>query len=110
MRHYIFLALLAASSLQALPDSVTINDGWLFGTEHGGTVTTVNLPHTWNTDAYTVKDYSKGKYKYQRSLSLSPEDAARKHYLRLEGVSKAADVYVNGKKRRKPCRMDTPSS
>lgn len=80
----------------AVAGTVTVNDGWLFGPSGSEAAEMVNIPHTWNADAYTVKDYLKGKFVYRRTLGLKPEDSARRHYLRLEGASKVSRVLVNG--------------
>lgn len=65
----------------------TINDSWTFEGQP------VNIPHTWNTDAYTVKDYSKGAYTYERAIFLK-KDGKRK-YIRFDAAFKVADVWFN---------------
>lgn len=92
-------AIMAGTQLLALPavaETVTVNDGWLFGRSGADVAEMVNIPHTWNGDAYSIKDYLKGKFVYRRTLDLKPEDSSRCHYLRLEGASKASRVLVNG--------------
>ncbi|MDE6768270.1 MAG: DUF4982 domain-containing protein, partial [Muribaculaceae bacterium] len=76
---------------------VSLNDGWQFRKVEEADWRAINLPHTWNTDAYTEKNYHKGKALYRRTLRLNPEDSLRNFHLRFEGVSKAARVMVNGK-------------
>lgn len=95
MKRVFFVALTALTVLSALPASVSLNDGWLFRHPCTNEWKAVNLPHTWNTDAYTVKNYCKGKGLYVRDFAAA--DSSRKYYLRLEGASKSAAVTVNGK-------------
>jgi hypothetical protein len=68
----------------------TLNDGWSFSADQG----VVNLPHTWNTDAYTVKDYTKGCFSYERHLTWKKSD--RQTWLKIDAAFKRADVLVNG--------------
>lgn len=82
--------------MPAFSSVVSLNDGWLFCAPDSEEWTAVNLPHTWNEDAYVVKDYLRGKGVYSRQLTLSPADSARRYYLRIEGASKSAHVFVNG--------------
>lgn len=96
MKRLLLQTLLPALFMVANAHTVSINDGWLFRHTSGGDWQPVNLPHTWNSDAYQQKDYSKGKYTYRRTLTLQPEDSLRKFYLRLEGASKSSEVKING--------------
>lgn len=105
----LLVALLATySTTKAQRTAQTINDGWRF---HLGEVAEasdlsfddnswqiVNLPHTWNTDAYTIKNYHCGQGWYRRSVFIPESWNDRCIYLDFEGASKAATVWVNGKK------------
>ena len=53
-------ALSAAFSARAEREIFSLNDAWEFR-KGGGAAELVNLPHSWNTDAYTVKDYWRGE-------------------------------------------------
>lgn len=97
MKRLILFSLCAVNVLLALSRSVSINDGWLFRQTPADEWKPVNLPHSWNSDAYRDKEYRKGKSFYRRSISLSPADSLRRFYLRLEGASKSSEVSVNGK-------------
>lgn len=100
------LLLLTTLPAAAQRESRTINDGWSFrfGDLPDGTVpaagddtwTPVHLPHTWNTDAYTEKNYLRGTGWYLRTLDLPPQWTGRRILLRFEGVNKSAAVYVDG--------------
>lgn len=92
---------------QAQRESKTLNDGWKF---RKGECTaaadsafddrswaSVHLPHTWNTDAYTEKNYYRGAGWYRRQLSLPQGWKEKQVFLRLDAASKAATVYLNGK-------------
>lgn len=97
LRVFISIVLLVHSSpLTAQRESKTINNGWSFfkaGDEARPTL--VNIPHTWNTDAYHEKDYWKGDAWYTKNLELSPAWMDRQIFLTFEAVSKTARVYVN---------------
>lgn len=89
-------------------ESKTINDSWKFlkgectaaanRTFDDSSWTPVHLPHTWNTDAYIEKDYYRGIGWYRRQLSLPQAWKDKQVFLKLDAASKAATVFVNGKK------------
>lgn len=99
--------LLPASSVLAQRESKTINDSWKFLKGECTTAAdsafndsawqSVHLPHTWNTDAYTTKDYYRGTGWYRRLISLPQAWKEKQIYLKLDAASKAATVYVNGR-------------
>jgi len=105
---FLLFFVLSISLLQAQRQSRTINDGWRFSKKAPAaamqsdfddkTWERVGLPHTWNTDAYSDKNYYRGEAWYRRSLNLNESYADRKIYLRFEAVNYTADVYVNGRK------------
>lgn len=99
--------LFPTSSILAQRESKTINDGWKFlkgecataaeRTFNDSTWTSVHLPHTWNTDAYTKKNYYQGISWYRRKISLPQAWEGKQIYLKLDAANKAATVYLNGK-------------
>lgn len=104
-RLLLFLCVLASASMLAGRTEQTLDDGWLFrlGSESYSAMaasaegwTAVSLPHTWNADAYQTKDYYQGKGWYKRRLTVPAEWRGRSVMLRFDGVSKWAEVYVNG--------------
>ena len=54
-------------------------------------------PHTWNTDAYTEKDYYRGTGWYRRQLTLPQGWKEKQIILRLDAAGKSATIYINGK-------------
>lgn len=95
-----------AIGAQAQTVKMSVNDGWHFtlgdkqeysqANFNDNEWQSINLPHTWNTDAYVVANYHRGTGWYRRSLTL-PRDLQDKHlYLYFEGASKAATLYING--------------
>ena len=60
---------------------------------------TVQVPHTWNhTDVLTKAHASyKGIGWYRKYIHFSSTDLEKRQFLRFEGVSVKAWVYVNGK-------------
>lgn len=102
------MACLFTLPVMAEREKHTINDGWKFHKgELGQEVVTVgyddsqwervNIPHTWNTEAYVVKNYYKGVAWYRKLFSVLPEWKDRQVFIHLEGASKEAKVFVNGK-------------
>jgi len=112
MRTYLytlFIFLITASlsgNLYAQRQMSTINEGWKFVREDipNASETVFNdhnwesiaLPHSWNTDAYTIKDYYKGVGWYRKKLSLPESLRDKKIYIKFEAASKSAEVFVNG--------------
>ena len=88
----LFVSLIGRSDAQPVMGeghlTLTINDGWTFEGQR------IKLPHTWNTDAYTVKDYRQGCFTYERSFVWHP--AGRQTWLKFDAAFKRADVLVNG--------------
>lgn len=90
-------ALWVAVSLSAQREMKTINDGWEFRKPADTEWTSVNIPHTFNLDAYRQPNYYQGKGLYRRVLTLPEVDTHRRYYLKIDAASKAAEVTVNGK-------------
>lgn len=90
-------ALWVAVSLSAQREMKTINDGWEFRKPADTEWTSVNIPHTFNLDAYRQPNYYQGKGLYRRVLTLPEVDPHRRYYLKIDAASKAAEVTVNGK-------------
>lgn len=57
----------------------------------------MKLPHTYNEDAYSTRDYYRGKGEYRLNLRLPDKDAWRRYFLKFDAANKAASVQVNGK-------------
>lgn len=90
-------ALWVAVSLSAQREMKTINDGWEFRKPADTEWTSVNIPHTFNLDAYRQPNYYQGKGLYRRVLTFPEVDPHRRYYLKIDAASKAAEVTVNGK-------------
>ncbi|MBQ8521834.1 MAG: DUF4982 domain-containing protein [Bacteroides sp.] len=99
--------LLFPYSAGAQREAFTINHGWKFLKEECNKAadadfddsrwTDIHLPHTWNTDAYTEKDYYKGIGWYRRTLHIPEAWKDKQVFLKIDAASKAATVYLNGK-------------
>ncbi len=102
----------ALASFFALPctaqrETQTLNDSWKFlkgecaaasdSAFNDSSWSSVHLPHTWNTDAYTEKDYYRGTGWYRRSVHIPDGWQGKQIFLKLDAASKAATVYINGK-------------
>ena len=75
----------------------TINDNWEFRKSIDESWESVNLPHTFNIDAYQQRNYYQGKGFYRRTLVLPEIVAERRYYMKIDAASKAANIRVNGK-------------
>ena len=76
-----------------------LNDSWSF-TYHDGSVTTVNVPHTWNNlDGQDGgNDYWRGTCTYRKTFTAPAFDKENEVvYLEFRGVNASAKVVLNGK-------------
>ena len=90
------LALFAFINAFAQRSEKTINAGWIFKLDDEKSFSWVNIPHTYNLEAYNVRNYYRGKAEYRKTLSISDYDADKCYYLRFDAVNKYAEVVVNG--------------
>ena len=91
------MATIPIVTLQAQREEKTINDSWEFRKATEEQWQSVNLPHTFNLDAYQQRDYYQGKGFYRRTLVLPEVLPGRRYYLKVDAASKAATVNLNGK-------------
>ena len=91
------LAITPVVTLQAQRETKTINDSWEFRKAADEQWQAVNLPHTFNLDAYQQRNYYQGKGFYKRTLVLPEVMPGRRYYLKVDAASKAATVSLNGK-------------
>lgn len=102
------LLLCGVMPVSAQRHTQTINDSWRFykgecaaaadSAYNDKEWVAVQLPHTWNTDAYKVKDYYRGTGWYRRTLNIPAEWSGKQLFLKFDAASKAATVYVNGRR------------
>ena len=77
---------------------VLINDNWKFSESNSDVDNNwenVNIPHTWNKDAYSTRDYKRGTHCYKKQLFIPKEKEDKALYLRFEAVNSLAYVYIN---------------
>lgn len=91
------------SSMMVIPvmaqrETRTINDNWEFKLPTSQQWSSVNIPHTYNLDAYQGRNYYQGKAEYRRILTLPEVNPGRRYFLKVDAANKAAEVKVNGKK------------
>lgn len=91
------VVMFVVTSLQAQREMKTINDNWEFRKSIDESWESVNLPHTFNIDAYQQRNYYQGKGFYRRTLVLPEIVAERRYYMKINAASKAANIRVNGK-------------
>lgn len=91
------VVMFVVTSLQAQREMKTINDNWEFRKSIDESWESVNLPHTFNIDAYQQRNYYQGKGFYRRTLVLPEIVEERRYYMKIDAASKAANIRVNGK-------------
>lgn len=101
MKHTILflISLLIAIGAQGV-ESIPLNNDWAF---HRGFqaspsgILNVNLPHTWNAadGMFGNTDYYRGLCTYSRKLLLSPEDAGKRVFLKIDAAQTVADIFVD---------------
>ena len=101
------LASFIVSPCIAQRETQTINDSWKFlkgecaaasdSAFDDSQWSSIHLPHTWNTDAYTEKDYYRGTGWYRRPVHIPGSWEGKQIFLKLDAASKAATIYINGK-------------
>lgn len=101
-RHLLSLILLALISVaQAQRQSLPLDRGWTYtpGWEMNTAAgRTVDLPHTWNTDALSGKpDYYRGLGSYVKVIEIPQSWTGRRLFLRFGGANATSDLYVNGR-------------
>lgn len=74
----------------------SINDGWSFKFPHSQEWMSVSLPHTYNLDAYSRRDYYKGPGEYRLNLNMPAVDPDRRYFLKFDAANKASELTVNG--------------
>ena len=91
--------LCASATIIALAqrETKTINDNWEFKKPQDKQWVSVNIPHTYNQDAYQGRNYYQGKALYRRVLTIPEIKEGWRYFLKLDAASKAATVKVNGK-------------
>ena len=93
--------------MKAQRETRTLNDSWKFFKGECDAASDssfidsqwsrVHLPHTWNTDAYILKNYYRGSGWYRRMFTLPIWWKEKQIFLKMEAASKAATVFINGK-------------
>lgn len=86
-----------------------LNEGWGFSREvvkaRGvfptitipDTDTIVNLPHSWNSADYLSQNYYRGIGTYVKRIVIPESKQGRRFFLRFEGASQVATVFVNNR-------------
>lgn len=86
-----------SSSIYAQRTIKTINEGWEFRKKGDSEWKAINLPHTYNLDAYSYNKYFQGEVEYRKILHISDLDLDNKcYYLKIDAANKSANVKVNG--------------
>ena len=85
----------------------SFNDGWYYAAcddnrlqevqRHEEGWQQVHLPHTWNADAYSTRNYRRASSWYKKEFRTDAAQMRDKQlYLKFDGVNSLADVYLNG--------------
>lgn len=85
----------------------SFNDGWYYAAHDDNRLQEVqrneegweqvHLPHTWNTDAYSTRNYRRASSWYKKEFRTEVSQMGDKQlYLKFDAVNSLADVYLNG--------------
>ena len=85
----------------------SFNDGWYYAAHdenrlqdvlrHGSGWEQVHLPHTWNMDAYSTRNYRRASSWYKKEFRMQDAQIQDKQlYLKFDAVNSLADIYING--------------
>lgn len=85
----------------------SFNDGWYYTAYNDSQLHNVlcsdsdwqqvHLPHTWNADAYSTRNYRRGSSWYKKEFRPDAAQIVGKQlYLKFDAVNSLADVYLNG--------------
>lgn len=92
------LAITAVNSdAYASGERMSINDGWKFRIGADTASTAVHLPHSWNSDAYTTRNYYRGDGTYTRRLTIPEKFNGKQIYLRLDGAASKSEISIDGR-------------
>lgn len=95
----IFITSLTALAI-ALPAAAReihlINDGWTYKSDTDTAAVRVRLPHTWNANAYSTRDYRRGRGIYTRQLAIPPSAAGQRVYLKFDGAANRSEIAIDG--------------
>ena len=99
----IFILLYVLLAVSALPSAAQrevydINPGWKFFTYNERDSLTVNLPHTWNSDALAGnKGYYRGIGNYLKYIEIKPQWQGRRIFMKFNGANSVASLIINGR-------------
>lgn len=95
---FIIFLIFPYQTIYSQREIVSINDNWKFSESNSDANDhweNVNIPHTWNRDAYSTRNYKRGAHWYKKQLFIAKEKEDKALYLRFEAVNSLADVYIN---------------
>lgn len=96
----LLVSLIGMTAALEAREVININRNWDFSFNQDVSArsrTTVDLPHTWNYDAISVRNsYQRGVANYIHSLNARSEWRNKRVYLRFNGVNSEANLFVNG--------------
>jgi len=90
--------------MNAQRQTKSFNDGWSFIRKDIKQDQQINqhewenisIPHTWNSDAYILKNYYRGIAWYRKTFNIPDNEKGKQIYLRFEGVNHTTKIYING--------------
>ncbi len=98
---FLRLIMVAAISVVALLSTNarqihSLNDGWHFAKGEDSTRTAVHLPHCWNSDAYSTRNYYRGIGTYTKTLAIPADFANQRIFLKFDGTAQKAEISIDG--------------
>lgn len=97
-RTYITLlcSLMALAFGASAHEALAICDGWTFRKDTDSIAAAVHLPHSWNADAYSTRNYYRGGATYSRTLTIPERINGRRLFLKFDGAANRSDVFIDG--------------
>jgi len=100
MRRFIILTIMALlSGVGAMArEVINLNRNWQFSyTSDLRSRSTVDIPHTWNYDAVSIRlQYNRGLANYIKELNIPQDWADKRIFIRFKGVNNVGNLFVNG--------------
>lgn len=91
------MAVLSVSAFTPVREQISINDSWKFSSPNDSSISAVHLPHSWNSDAYSTRNYLRGKCIYTHTLHIPANLKNKRIFLRTDGAASASEISIDGK-------------
>lgn len=88
--------LCTVSTAKAQAVRMSLNDGWTLS-KAGASPEDVHLPHSWNGDAYSTRNYYRGEGTYTRQLTVPDSYTGKRLFLKFDGAASKSEIFIDGR-------------